>query len=177
MSKEIYSKESVWTSSHCAKTLKLIKDRMSFLSLMRILYLLLCLPTCQKDPVSSDPLSSSQPFLRETPLRDVVWDGRRDPNSPHSLITARTRTEHAQKRVPWNYAFNSASLKEFQPIIIRRASQLADELEKRALAGETMDIGTFFSFFAYVLYLSLYCYKVLIIILSSGRFDFMGDMA
>ena len=82
--------------------------------------------------------------------RTIVWDGRRNPDRPHSLITCKTRAEHARLRVPWNYAFRSESLRDYQPIIVRRASQLVEVLEKRALARETVNLVTYMSYFACV---------------------------
>ncbi|KAH8115860.1 high nitrogen upregulated cytochrome P450 monooxygenase 2 [Phellopilus nigrolimitatus] len=88
--------------------------------------------------------------------RGPMWDGRRNPDAEPSLIATRSSTVHAAKRVPWTHAFSTVSVREYQPAIARRASQLADELEKRALAKETVDLGTWLIYFA---------------------FDFMGDMA
>ncbi|KAL5476669.1 hypothetical protein ACEPAI_2855 [Sanghuangporus weigelae] len=88
--------------------------------------------------------------------RGPMWDGRRNPDAEPNLIATRSREDHARKRVAWTHAFSTASVREYQPAIARRAGQLAEELEKRALAGETVDLVNWMIYFA---------------------FDFMGDMA
>ncbi|EJD05634.1 high nitrogen upregulated cytochrome P450 monooxygenase 2 [Fomitiporia mediterranea MF3/22] len=88
--------------------------------------------------------------------RGPMWDGRRNPDAPPNLIATRSSADHARKRVPWTHAFSTASVREYQPAITRRAGQLAEELEKRALSGETVNLVTWMTYFA---------------------FDFMGDMA
>ena len=78
----------------------------------------------------------------------TVWDGRRNPDAEPNLIATRSREDHARKRVPWTHAFSTASVREYQPAIARRAGQLAEELEKRALAGETVDLVNWMICFA-----------------------------
>ena len=65
----------------------------------------------------------------------------------------RDPVEHARRRKPWNRAFNSAALKDYQPKIAHRASQLVEELTKQS---GVVDLSLWISWFAY---------------------DFMGDMA
>ncbi|KAI5119310.1 hypothetical protein M0805_004554 [Coniferiporia weirii] len=88
--------------------------------------------------------------------RGPMWDGRRNPDAEPSLIATRSSSDHAKKRIPWSHAFTTAAVREYQPAVARRASQLAEELEKRALAGEEVNLVTWMTQFA---------------------FDFMGDMA
>ena len=61
-----------------------------------------------------------------------MWDARRNPYGVRSLIAIRDVQEHARRRKAWNRAFSTTSLKGYEPIVIRRALQLADMLEKRA---------------------------------------------
>ncbi|CDO71119.1 hypothetical protein BN946_scf184844.g123 [Trametes cinnabarina] len=51
---------------------------------------------------------------------------------------------HAERRKPWNRAFKAAALKEYEPLIATRASQLI-----RVLANQhgEIDIGRFFNYF------------------------------
>lgn len=85
-----------------------------------------------------------------------MWDGRRNPDAPPPLIACRSSEEHARKRVPWAHAFSSASVKDLQPAIIKRAAQLADELEKRVIGGgngrkgkaEEVNLVDYMSYFA-----------------------------
>ena len=77
-----------------------------------------------------------------------MWDGRRNPDAPPNLIATRSSADHARKRVPWTHAFSTASVREYQPAIARRAGQLAEELEKRALARETVNLVTWMTYFA-----------------------------
>ncbi|KAI0688711.1 cytochrome P450 [Cytidiella melzeri] len=69
------------------------------------------------------------------------------------LIACQDPIEHARRRRPWNRAFNTNALRDYQPIITRRATQLVEAL--RIQAGN-VDLAQWISFFAY---------------------DFMGDMA
>lgn len=103
------------------------------------------------------PRGPSEPSLSywleiTEPSHRAVWDGRRDPDAPASLLVTRSRSEHARLRVSWTHAFSAASVRDYHPAIIKRASQLANELEKRALAGETVNLVTYMSFFACVLF-------------------------
>ncbi|KAI0683262.1 cytochrome P450 [Cytidiella melzeri] len=70
-----------------------------------------------------------------------------------SLIMHRDPVEHARRRKPWNRAFNTAALKEYQPIIASRVSELVERL-----AGQkgVIDFSLWISWFAW---------------------DFMGDLA
>lgn len=78
-----------------------------------------------------------------------MWDSRRNPIAP-TVLDSRSRTEHAQLRVPWTHALSIASVRDYQPAIVKRVSQLADRLEQFALAGETVNLVKYMSFFAYV---------------------------
>ena len=79
--------------------------------------------------------------------------GRSMHQDPLPLISLPDTTEHSRRRKPWNRAFSSASLKEYQPVISRRVVQLVQALQ--AQEG-VLDLAEWISFFT---------------------FDFMGDMA
>ncbi|CCM04655.1 uncharacterized protein FIBRA_06839 [Fibroporia radiculosa] len=90
-----------------------------------------------------------------------LWEGRRisgkrgagAKNVKGNLIGARNKQQHTEARRVWNRAFTSASVKRYEPIVIRRASQLVDALKKRA-GNEEVDLSQWLSYFS---------------------FDFMGD--
>lgn len=79
--------------------------------------------------------------------------GRSMHQNPLPLISLQDPAEHARRRKPWNRAFNSAALKEYQPTVAKRVAQLVETLQ--AQEGET-DLAEWISYFTY---------------------DFMGDMA
>ncbi|KAI0265873.1 cytochrome P450, partial [Gloeopeniophorella convolvens] len=94
------------------------------------------------------------------PEKGPYWDGRID---GESLVVLRNHAEHARARKPWDRAFSSKALKEYDVIIARRVRQLAEHLEnmidqQRSLGKAfcTVDMSSWLSFFAT---------------------DFMGDMA
>ena len=64
------------------------------------------------------------------------------------LIACQNPVEHTQRRRPWNRAFSTNALKEYQPIIARRAVQLLDALQSE---GRTVDLAQWISFFTCVL--------------------------
>ncbi|KAH8118549.1 cytochrome P450 [Phellopilus nigrolimitatus] len=90
-----------------------------------------------------------------------MWDARRSPQGPRSLIAIRDVHEHARRRKPWNRAFNTTSVKGYEPIVVKRALQLVEELEKRSQTKgsynvSSVDLAEWMGYFT---------------------FDFMGDMA
>ncbi|KZT08063.1 cytochrome P450 [Laetiporus sulphureus 93-53] len=67
-----------------------------------------------------------------------LWDGRRasgkngaTSSDKGNLLGVRDNKAHAEVRAIWNRAFTTAAVKRYEPMIIRRASQLVDELKKR----------------------------------------------
>lgn len=83
----------------------------------------------------------------------LVWDGRRNPDWHPSLIALRDVQEHTRRRRIWNKAFSTAAVKEYEPIVVTRALQLVDELEKRSGGehGGTVDLAKWMSFFTCVM--------------------------
>ncbi len=63
-----------------------------------------------------------------------------------ALIMLRDHGEHARRRRPWTRAFSTNALKEYQPIIARRVTQLVDGLA--AQKGAT-DLAAWISWFTY----------------------------
>ncbi|KAI0298930.1 high nitrogen upregulated cytochrome P450 monooxygenase 2 [Russula brevipes] len=86
------------------------------------------------------------------------WDGR--PGS-RSLIAQRDPIKHMRQRKPWNRAFSSAALKDYEVIVAKRARQLIGCLDDLARGssrkeGTVLDIGAWMNYFTT---------------------DFLGDMA
>ncbi|KAI0265785.1 cytochrome P450 [Gloeopeniophorella convolvens] len=86
------------------------------------------------------------------------WESR---PGPPSLIAQRDPVKHMHQRKPWNRAFSSAALKEYEVIVAKRVRQLVSRLdgiarESPRKEGVVLDIGMWLSFFTT---------------------DFMGDMA
>lgn len=69
-----------------------------------------------------------------------------------SLVGYRDPVVHAKRRRPWNRAFSIAGIKEFQPLICKRAGQLVGHLGKQK---GTINLATWIRYYSY---------------------DFMGDM-
>ncbi|KAI9445854.1 high nitrogen upregulated cytochrome P450 monooxygenase 2 [Lactarius psammicola] len=87
------------------------------------------------------------------------WDG--PPGERPSLIAQRDPVKHMHQRKPWNRAFSSTALKEYEAVLAKRARQLLSCIEDRVngsdqKAGLVLDMAAWFSYFAT---------------------DFMGDMA
>ncbi|KZT08061.1 cytochrome P450 [Laetiporus sulphureus 93-53] len=97
-----------------------------------------------------------------------MWDGRRSTgkkgpasSTKGNLVGARDLQDHAEARRIWNRGFTMASVKRYEPLIIRRTSQLVDELKKQCTKDSTgkpsavVDVAKWVSCFS---------------------FDFMGDL-
>ncbi|KAJ7865617.1 cytochrome P450 [Mycena olivaceomarginata] len=69
------------------------------------------------------------------------------------IIGVRDLKLHAEARKPWNKAFNPTAVKGYEPILIRRVTQLVESL--RAQETRSVNLSKWLSFFS---------------------FDFMGDM-
>lgn len=65
------------------------------------------------------------------------------------MIGYRDPVGHMKHRKPWNHAFSSASLNEFEPIIQNRVHQLVEALGDRQ--GQPVDLAEWISFFTCVL--------------------------
>ncbi|KAI0065823.1 high nitrogen upregulated cytochrome P450 monooxygenase 2 [Artomyces pyxidatus] len=68
-----------------------------------------------------------QPVLGPGGLsKGPFWDHR---SKPPALIMERDAAAHLRKRKPWNRAFTSAALKDYEVIINKRSQELIDRLE------------------------------------------------
>jgi cytochrome P450 len=71
------------------------------------------------------------------------------------LIGQRDPVKHMHQRKPWNRAFSSAALKEYEIIVAKRTRQLLGRLENSVLEsdrkdGAVLDMTKWFSYFSYV---------------------------
>ncbi|KAJ7685747.1 cytochrome P450 [Mycena polygramma] len=88
--------------------------------------------------------------------RGPMWDGRSVSGykAPEERgLVNRDLKLHAEARKAWNTPFTPAAIKGYEPLLIRRVTQLMEAL--RAEKNDAIDISRWFSFFS---------------------FDFMGDM-
>lgn len=100
---------------------------------------------CPKGPREQIP--SHFYFRKCMPDRFPVFNGRHFWPKVPSLIGFQDSAAHQLRRRPWNRAFNTASLKEFQPRIQHRVHQLVDALEERH--GQVLDLAQWIGFFTY----------------------------
>jgi cytochrome P450 len=54
--------------------------------------------------------------------------------------------EHKRRRKTWDRAFSTASIKNYEEIVTRKARELIEQLEKRA--GQEIDLSMWMSYFA-----------------------------
>ena len=89
-----------------------------------------------------------------------MWDGRlrllSSQGSDHSLIGVRDLRRHAQLRKPWNNAFQSAALIDYEGMLRDRAAQFMTHLQKLCEDEVCVDLANLISFFAFVFRLSHY---------------------
>ncbi|TCD70749.1 hypothetical protein EIP91_001778 [Steccherinum ochraceum] len=79
---------------------------------------------CIRDPAAIDPL------MGPTGLpKGPMWIGRSMDPPSLPLIAQQDTTEHHRRRRPWNRAFNTASLKGYEPVVAARVSQLVEHLK------------------------------------------------
>ena len=90
-----------------------------------------------------------------------MWDGRQLLTSPssdrskHSLTGVRDLRFHAQLRKPWNNAFQSAALVDYEDMLRDRAAQLITHLKKLCDDEVSIDLANLINFFAFVHLLSI----------------------
>lgn len=86
-----------------------------------------------------------QPLMGTTGLsKGLGMKGRNMHVSTLPLIAIQDTFAHARRRKPWNRAFNTTGLKEYQPIIARRALQLVEGMRKQC---GVIDLAQWISFF------------------------------
>lgn len=83
-------------------------------------------------------------------LLSLGWDG--PPGRP-SLIAQRDPIKHMHQRKPWNRAFSTTALKEYEVFLATQVRQLAGCLEDRVngsdqKSGVVLDVVPWFSYFA-----------------------------
>jgi hypothetical protein len=107
-----------------------------------------------------------------------VWDGRlsllSSQGSDNSLIGVRDLRRHAQLRKPWNNAFQSAALIDYEDMLRDRAALFMSHLQKLCEDEVCVDLANLIGFFSFVF---RFVYNTVIIILTPNSFDFMGDFA
>ena len=69
-----------------------------------------------------------------------------------SLISQRDPVKHTQQRKPWNRAFSSTALKEYEVIMAKRTRQLIDCLESLVRGsdrneGVVLDVAAWLNYF------------------------------
>ncbi|PSS01016.1 hypothetical protein PHLCEN_2v4082 [Hermanssonia centrifuga] len=88
------------------------------------------------------------PLMGATGLtKGPSWSGRNMHPEIPALIAYRDPAEHTRRRRPWNRAFSTAGVKEFQPLIANRTQQLIELLGQRQ--GQTIDLAEWIGFFTY----------------------------
>ncbi|GJJ06922.1 hypothetical protein Clacol_001118 [Clathrus columnatus] len=92
-----------------------------------------------------------------------MWEGRyfapgKKQRSGYSLISARDFTSHAKLRKPWNRAFGSTALKDYEEALIARGTQLV-EILKGTIRDSQDGVG----------------HADISKCISNWSFDFMGD--
>ena len=80
---------------------------------------------------------------------ELGWDGR--PGNP-SLIAQRDPVKHMHQRKPWNRAFSSTAVKEYEDIVANRVRQLSSCLENlvhgsAGKEGAQVDIARWLNYF------------------------------
>lgn len=92
----------------------------------------------------------------------AAWDNRHPVGESRPLVEERDPAEHQKRRRPWNRAFSSSSLKNYEPMVLDRCRELVAQLAMRQ--GEVVDVVTWMRSLAYV-----YSSCAIIIFLSHAR--------
>ena len=90
-----------------------------------------------------------------------MWDGRLHilsgkEASYHSLIGVRDLRRHAQLRKPWNNAFQSSALTDYEDMLKDRAAQFMTLLQKLCEDEVCVDLAKLIDLFSLVFRLSYY---------------------
>lgn len=75
----------------------------------------------------------------------VGWEGRAMHRPIPSLIACRDLVEHARRRRPWNRAFSTAAIKEYEPLLKKRAAQLVKILGRH---DDIVDLAQYIEYFS-----------------------------
>ena len=101
-----------------------------------------------------------------------MWDGRRlltsrrNDSTNHSLTGIRDLRQHAQLRKPWNNAFQSAALIDYEDMLRDRAAQFMTHLQKLSEDEVCVDLANLISFFAFVFSFTILLSYLLIVTVS-----------
>jgi hypothetical protein len=99
-----------------------------------------------------------------------VWDGRLNVMSSNgsnqSLIGVRDLRRHAQLRKPWNNAFQSAALIDYEGMLRDRAAQFMTHLQKLCEDEVCVDLANLINFFSFVFRLSYYYHTHYVVTVS-----------
>jgi cytochrome P450 len=68
------------------------------------------------------------------------------PGNVVPMLGSRDASTHTRLRKPWNRAFTTASLKDYEHIVVRRARELIENLDKRH--SQQLDISEWMEFFS-----------------------------
>lgn len=74
-----------------------------------------------------------------------MWEGRSIDFTTPALIATPDQSEHARRRKLWNRAFTSATLKEYEEFICKRATDMVELLSSKN--DEVIDLNTWFGWF------------------------------
>ena len=100
-----------------------------------------------------------------------MWDGRlsllSSQGSDNSLIGVRDLRRHAQLRKPWNNAFQSAALTDYEDMLSERAAQFMTHLQKLCEDEVCVDLANLINFFSCVFRLSHYYHAHYVIVTDS----------
>ncbi|ESK87701.1 cytochrome p450 [Moniliophthora roreri MCA 2997] len=78
------------------------------------------------------------------------WDGRFPENQKVRPVTALQDLEqHRQRRGPWNKAFSSAALKEYEVLVSKRTALLGDKLAAESESGKPVEFGQWIGWYTY----------------------------
>ncbi|KIK61217.1 hypothetical protein GYMLUDRAFT_225447 [Collybiopsis luxurians FD-317 M1] len=73
---------------------------------------------------------------------------RQDERAPSNLLSL-SGEEHASRRKVWNRALNSDALEEYNEILVKNASQLAEGIQATSERNGEVDLTEWFNFFSF----------------------------
>ena len=95
------------------------------------------------------PCAHPHPFvscLNIPNLNTADWSNRDPGGHLPSLLTTIDPVQHKQRRRTWDRAFNTAAIRNYDEIIIRKTRELLDQFEKRA--GQQIDFSMWMRHFS-----------------------------
>lgn len=91
--------------------------------------------------------------LAQRTALSLVWQGRGLKTPILPLVGLRDNATHSRRRKPWNRAFSTVALKNYEPIIARRSSELVELLAEK----KHVDFAHWVHLFTYAFSLSHQC--------------------